>query len=204
MNFFVSGEEEMEVTRRQFLKGSSAAVGGMALSSLGIDTKQVKAQAYQLIKGNKLNNTTKTTSICCYCSVGCGLICSTNQNGQIINIEGDPDHPINEGTLCAKGANIEQTSASNKYRLTEVLYRAPNSDKWEKKDWDWTITRIAEKIKTSRDAGFITTNSAGKTVNRVENIAMHGSSNINNEECYMASSMARALGMVYIDHQARV
>jgi formate dehydrogenase major subunit len=97
-----------------------------------------------------------------------------------------------------------QTTAANKHRLTDVLYRAPYSDRWEKKDWDWAITRIAEKIKTDRDADFIKTNSRGKTVNRVETITFHGSSNVNNEECFMMASMARALGLVYIDHQARV
>jgi formate dehydrogenase major subunit len=195
----------MEISRRQFLKGTGVALaGGLALSSLGIDMKSAKVYASNLLNDNKLRNTTLTTSVCCYCSVGCGLICSTDQNGKIINIEGDPEHPINEGTLCAKGANIAQITASNQHRLTEVLYRAPYSDKWEKKDWDWTITKIARNIKTARDTDFIAANSQGKTVNRVESIALHGSSNINNEECFMAVSVARALGLVYIDHQARV
>ncbi len=190
----------MQLTRRQF----TALAGGLALSSLGIDTKLARAQVDQMVERDKLRNTVQTSSICCYCSVGCGLICSTDESGKIINIEGDSDHPISEGTLCAKGANIMQITAANEHRLTEVLYRAPYSDRWEKKDWDWAITRIAENIKTARDADFITTNSEGKTVNRVETIALHGSSNVNNEECFMASSMVRALGMVYIDHQARV
>ncbi len=195
----------MQVTRRQFLKGTGATiVGGIALSSLGIDTKSVRAAAVNMDKMNKMKRATQTTSICCYCSCGCGLICSTDENGVIFNIEGDPEHPISEGTLCPKGANIMQTTAANEYRLKDILYRAPYSDKWEKKDWNWAITRIAEKIKAVRDADFMKTNSQGKTVNRVETIAMHGSSNVNNEECFMMSSMARALGMVYIDHQARV
>jgi formate dehydrogenase major subunit len=156
------------------------------------------------MKEFKLRNTTQTTSVCCYCSVGCGLICSTDTSGKIINIEGDPDHPINEGTLCSKGSNIIQTTIANKHRLTDVLYRAPYSDRWEKKSWDWTVTRIAEKIKEARDADFIVLNVQGKTVNRFETVALHGSSNVNNEDCFMAVSMARALGMVYIDHQARV
>jgi formate dehydrogenase major subunit len=195
----------MKVTRRQFLKSSGATlVGGLALSNLGIDVSPVQAAALDMEKTNKLLRGKRTTSICCYCSVGCGLICSTDEEGKIFNIEGDPDHPVNEGTLCPKGANIMQTTAANKHRLTDVLYRAPYSDKWEKKDWDWAVTRIAEKIKTVRDADFIKTNSQGKTVNRVETITMHGSSNVNNEECFMMASMARGLGLVYIDHQARV
>jgi len=190
----------MKVGRRQFLQGAGALAGGITLSSLGIDTRPAMAQ----VKSFKLNNTKQTTSICSYCSVGCGLVCSTDALGKIINIEGDPDHPISEGTLCPKGANIIQTTAANKHRLTRVLYRAPNSDKWQEKDWDWAITKIAEKIKAVRDADFITTNTQGKTVNRVDSIAMHGSSNINSEECFMAVSLARSLGLVYIDHQARV
>jgi formate dehydrogenase major subunit len=195
----------MEITRRQFLKGSGAILaGGLTLSSLGIDIKPVNAQIENIIGQNKLQNTTQTTSLCNYCSCGCGLICNTDQDGKIINIEGDPDHPINEGSLCAKGANILETTAKNEHRLKDVLYRAPNSNKWEKKSWDWSINRIAEKIKSIRDADFISINSQGKVVNRFETIALHGSSNINNEECFLISSMARALGMVYIDHQARV
>jgi formate dehydrogenase major subunit len=196
---------KMHISRRQFLKSSGALLaGGITLSALGIDTKPVLAYAINVEKMNQLRSATRTTSICCYCSVGCGLICSTDMNGNIIHIEGDPDHPINQGTLCAKGANIRQTSAMNKHRLSEVLYRAPYSDKWEKKSWDWAISRIADKIKAVRDADFITTNSQGRSVNRVETIAVHGSSNINNEECFLAVSLARALGLVYIDHQARL
>ncbi len=195
----------MQLTRRQFLKGTGAAVvGGLSLASLGINVKPVRVHAKSLEKANKLKSATQTTSTCCYCSCGCGLICSTDETGNVFNIEGDPEHPINEGTLCPKGANIKQTTAVNEHRLKDVLYRAPFSDKWEKKSWDWAITRIAEKIKAMRDADFIKTNSAGKTVNRLESIALHGSSNINNEECWMITSLARALGMVYIDHQARV
>ena len=195
----------MQITRRQFLGGASAAVaGGLSLAALGIDARPVHAQVGELEKMNRIKTANNTTTTCCYCSCGCGLICSSDPSGNIINIEGDPDHPINEGALCAKGANIKETSASNPHRLKDVLYRAPYSDKWEKKDWDWTIDRIARKIKSVRDADFMVTNSAGQTVNRLESIAFHGSSNVNNEECYMMTSMARSLGLVYIDHQARV
>jgi formate dehydrogenase major subunit len=195
----------MQLTRRQFLKGSSAVVaGGMSLASLGICIKPVRVHAKTLGKADKLKSATQTTSTCCYCSVGCGLICSTDETGRVFNIEGDADHPINEGTLCAKGANIMQTTAANEHRLKDVLYRAPFSDKWEKKDWNWAVDRIAEKIKAVRDADFIKTNAQGKTVNRVESIALHGSSNVNNEECHLMTCLSRALGLVFIDHQARV
>ncbi|OPY71314.1 MAG: Formate dehydrogenase subunit alpha precursor [Syntrophorhabdus sp. PtaU1.Bin050] len=192
----------MNISRRSFLTRTVA--GGLSLSILGVDIKPAQAAVTGIEKMKKLRSATETTSICCYCSCGCGLICSTDEKGVLFNIEGDPDHPINEGALCPKGANIMQTSAVNQHRLKDVLYRAPYSNKWEKKDWEWATTRIAEKIKAVRDADFIKTNGQGKTVNRVETIALHGSSNINNEECFMMTSMARALGLVYIDHQARV
>lgn len=195
----------MKVTRREFLVGSGTFVGGLALSSLGIDLGPITAYADEMKKINKVKSARQSTSICCYCAVGCGLICSTDtKTGKIINIEGDPEHPINEGSLCAKGAGIFQTTAANEHRLTKVLYRAPYSDKWQAKTWDWAITRIAKKIKTARDAGFITKNSTGQVVNRLETIAHYGSSNVDNEECWLITAMARSMGLVYIDHQARV
>jgi formate dehydrogenase major subunit len=195
----------MQVTRRQFLKGSGAVVaGGVTLATLGIDVKPAKAYAMDMTRANKVKSAKQTTSICCYCSVGCGVICYTDSDGKIIHVEGDPDHPINEGTLCPKGANLYQTSAANEYRLTKVQYRAPYSDKWEEKDWDWALTQMAKKIKAIRDSDFVTTNSKGNTVNRLETIAFGGSSNVDNEECYMMTSFARGLGLVYLDHQARV
>jgi formate dehydrogenase major subunit len=195
----------MKVTRREFLVRSGTFIGGLALSSLGIDLGPLTAYADEMKKIDKVKSAKQSTSICCYCAVGCGLICSTDtKTGKIINIEGDPEHPINEGTLCAKGAGIFQTTAANEHRLTKVLYRAPYSDKWEVKTWDWAITRIAKKIKAARDTDFITKNSKGHVVNRLESIAHMGSSNIDNEECWLITAMARSMGLVYIDHQARV
>lgn len=194
----------MKVTRRKFLVGSLIAAGGLTLASLGINISPAKAYVDGMAKIDKIRTARQTTSICCYCAVGCGLICSTDETGTIINIEGDPDHPINEGTLCPKGMGTFQTTAANEHRLTKVLYRAPYADKWEEKDWDWAITRIAEKMKTARDADFVTQNSKGQVVNRLETIAHMGSSNVDNEECWAIVSMARALGLVYLDHQARV
>jgi formate dehydrogenase major subunit len=195
----------MKVTRREFLVGSGALIGGLALSSLGIDLSPVIAYAEEMKKIDKVKSARETTSICCYCAVGCGLICSTDtKTGKIINIEGDPEHPVSEGTLCAKGAASYQTTAANEHRLTKVLYRAPKSNKWEVKSWDWAITEIAKRIKKTRDASFIEKNSKGEVVNRVENIAHMGSSNVDNEECWLITAMARCMGLVYIDHQARV
>jgi formate dehydrogenase major subunit len=195
----------MKLTRREFLAGSGTLVGGLALSSFGIDLGPLNAYADEMKKIDKVKSAKQSTSICCYCAVGCGLICSTDtKTGKIINIEGDPEHPINEGTLCAKGAGIFQTTAANQHRLTKVLYRAPYSDKWELKTWDWAVTRIAKKIKAARDADFITKNDKGQVVNRLESIAHMGSSNIDNEECWLITAMVRSMGLVYIDHQARV
>jgi formate dehydrogenase major subunit len=195
----------MKVTRREFLVGSGALIGGLALSSLGIDLSPVIAYAEEMKKIDKVKSAKETTSVCCYCSVGCGLICSTDtKTGKIINIEGDPEHPVSEGTLCAKGAASYQTTAANEHRLTKVLYRAPNSDNWQAKSWDWAITEIAERIKKTRDAGFIVKNSKGQGVNRLENIAHMGSSNLDNEECWLITAMVRSMGLVYVDHQARV
>jgi formate dehydrogenase major subunit len=195
----------MQITRRQFLKSSSAALaGGLTLSALGIDVTPVRAYTSGLEKMEKIRNSTLSTTTCCYCSCGCGLICSTDENGKVINIEGDPDHPINEGALCAKGMNLKETGADNPHRLRKVLYRAPYSAEWEEKEWDWALDRMARKIKDVRDADFMTTNSKGQTVNRIESLAFHGSSNVNNEECFMMYEFARSLGLVYVDHQARV
>ena len=195
----------MGVTRREFLAVSGAVGAGLALSSLGIDMGPLSVYAEEIKKIDKLRSAKQSTSICCYCSVGCGLICSTDaKTGKIINIEGDPEHPVNEGSLCAKGAGIFQTTAANEHRLTKVLYRAPYSDKWQVKSWDWAITQIAKKIKATRDADFIGKNSKGEQVNRIESIAHLGSSNVDNEECWAITAMVRSLGLVFIDHQARV
>jgi formate dehydrogenase major subunit len=195
----------MALTRRKFLAGSGAFVGGLALSSLGIDLSPVIAYAEEMKKIDKVKSAKQTTSICCYCAVGCGLIASTDaKTGKIINIEGDPEHPISEGSLCAKGAGTYQTTSANEHRLTKVLYRAPKSDKWQVKSWDWAITEIAKRIKKTRDAEFIAKNSKGEVVNRLESIAHMGSSNVDNEECWLITAMARSMGLVFIDHQARV
>jgi formate dehydrogenase major subunit len=194
----------MDVTRRQFLVISGAVGAGLALSSLGIDMGPAKAFADD-IKMNKMKSAKQSTTICSYCAVGCGLICSTDtKEGKIINIEGDPDHPINEGALCAKGAALFQTSANNPNRLQKILYRAPGSDKWQEKSWEWAITEKAKRVKATRDANFIEKNDKGETVNRVEAIAHIGSAALDNEELWPLQAMMRALGLVYIEHQARI
>ena len=191
----------MKLCRRKFLKLSSAAAAATVFGGLGVSLKPTVAKAQLL----KIHWAKQTTSICCYCAVGCGLIVHTAKdgNGRAINVEGDPDHPINEGTLCAKGASIWQL-AENENRVTSPMYRAPYSDKWEKVSWDWALDKIAENIERSRDAGFEFQNAKGNTVNRCSNIASVGSAALDNEECWVYQSFLRCLGLVYIEHQARI
>ncbi|MBP1726441.1 MAG: Formate dehydrogenase [Deltaproteobacteria bacterium] len=195
----------MRMTRREFLALSGTLGAGVALSSLGIDMRPLLAYAEELKKIDKVKSAKQIYSLCYYCSVTCGLICSTDtKTGKIINIEGDPDHPVNEGSLCAKGAGMFQMSARNEHRLTKVLYRRPGGTKWEPKTMDWALTQIAKKIKAERDKSFITKNDKGQVVNRLETISHLGSSKLDNEECWLVTAAVRALGLVYIDHQARV
>lgn len=190
----------MEITRRKFLKWSGAAGVAGAAMCLGVDLKPVRAYAAQL----KILTAKVTTTICPYCAVGCGLIVHTNQKtGKIINTEGDPDHPINQGSLCAKGAALYQM-AVNPSRMDKVLYRAPMSDRWEAKSWDWALSEIAKRVQKTRDASFTAKNDKGEVVNRTTAIAHVGSAALDNEECWVLQAIMRALGLVYIEHQARI
>ncbi len=191
----------MSLERREFLKLSAATVAFTAFGGLGLDLTTVQAAAdLSKLKGSK-----QTTSVCCYCSVGCGLIVSTGLEGKgrAVNVEGDPDHPINEGSLCPKGASIWQLTENDK-RITKVLYRAPNSDKWQVKSYEWALDEIAKRVKKVRDAAFIAKDAKGQTVNRLEAIASVGSAAMDNEECWIYQQMLRALGLTYIEHQARI
>lgn len=190
----------MRIPRRTFLKVASLATGALAFSGLGISLASASSKANAF----KLTNTRTTPSVCCFCAVGCGLLVSSDkESGRAINIEGDPDHPTNEGTLCPKGASIWQT-AERSNRITKVLYRAPGSDQWEVKSWDWALPRIARKIKDTRDASFELTNDKGQTVNRTRAIASVGSAALDNEEGWLLQAMLRSLGLVYIDSHARI
>ena len=131
------------------------------------------------------------------------MLIATGPDGHIINSEGDPDNPVNRGALDPKSVAVRQLSQSP-LRLKKPLYRAPGSDKFEEKDWEWTIAEVAKRIKTTRDATFQKTNDKGVTVNRNTGIAFMGGAANNNEECYLATKLSRALGTVYLEHQARV
>ena len=191
----------MNLNRRDFLKITGASTAGAAILGLGLDLKPIKSHAQTL----KIRYAKETTSICCYCAVGCGVICSTGEAGagKIINIEGDPDHPVNEGALCSKGASMSQL-VNNDARITAPMYRAPNSTKWQKVSWDWALWTIAKRIKKSRDASFEQKNAKGQVVNRTNGIASVGSAALDNEECWLIQALMRSLGLVYIEHQARI
>ena len=191
----------MKVNRRQFLKISAGTAAGVMALGLGMDLKPVKSYAQTL----KIRYANESTTICPYCAVGCGIIVHTSKGagGKVINAEGDPDHPINEGALCSKGAALSQL-VNNENRLVTPLYRKPYSHAWQKVSWDWALYRIAQNIKKTRDATFIHKNSKGEVVNRTEAIASCGSAALDNEECWPLQAMMRALGLVYIEHQARI
>jgi formate dehydrogenase major subunit len=191
----------MSVTRRQFIQISGATAAGLAVSGIGFDLSPVKSHAQML----KTKDAKETTTICCYCAVGCGAIVHTSQtgDGRVINVEGDPDHVINQGALCAKGAALYQLR-ENENRLTTPMYRAPNAKEWKNVSWDWALTEIAKRVKKTRDASFVTKNDKGQVVNRTMGIASVGSAAMDNEECWIYQALMRAIGLVYIEHQARI
>ncbi len=186
-----------KISRRLFFQQGAFTLGTV-ISIFALPSKSALAHNNEF----KTIRTKESTTICPYCGVGCGMIVSV-RDGKVINIEGDPDHPINLGSLCSKGAALYQV-ANNELRLSKVKYRAPGANSWEEKSWDWTIERIAEKIKGTRDATFQLKDKDGLTINRTEGIACLGGAALDNEECYSYSKFARSLGVVYLEHQARI
>jgi len=191
----------MKVNRREFLKISAGTAAGVMALGLGMDLKPVTSFAQTL----RIRYAKETTTICPYCGVGCGMIVHTRKgaDGRVINTEGDPDHPINEGSLCSKGAALSQL-VNNKYRLVTPYYRRPYGHAWQKVSWDWALYKIALNLKKTRDETFIHKNSKGEVVNRTEAIAHVGSAALDNEECWALQAMMRAMGLAYIEHQARI
>jgi len=190
----------MELSRREFLKASGVGTGGIFLfTALNPDVALAKPAKVLPLK----KRIGETTTICPYDGSGCGFIVAA-QNGKVVNIEGDPDHPINRGGGCAKGASMRQLSADNPWRLSTVLYRRPGGTDWEPKSWDWAIDTITRRIKDTRDASFTVKDSAGNLVNRTDAIANLGGSALDNEECYLLAKLVRALGVVYLEHHARI
>jgi formate dehydrogenase major subunit len=194
----------MPVTRRDFLKATS--IGGVTASVLGFDLTPAYAEVREL----KIARTTETRSTCPYCSVSCGVIIHTlgdrsrNVTPTVVHIEGDPDHPINQGTLCPKGITLKQNIVNDR-RLTKVRYRAPGASEWQEKSWDWAIDRIARLVKETRDAHFIETDSRGRRLNALTSMGVIGGCTDTNEVNYLLVKAFRAgLGVVPLEQQARI
>jgi formate dehydrogenase major subunit len=190
----------MELSRREFLKISGAGAGGVAVLGLARPKAGHAATTGTIPLHKKIG---EVTTICPYCGVGCGFLVGS-ENGVLVNLEGDPEHPINQGGACAKGGAQFQLSAHNPRRLNKVQYRAPGSSQWEEKSWDWAFTEIAKRIKDTRDSNWTEKDKNGLVVNRTEAIASLGGASLDNEECYLISKLMRAIGLVYIEHQARI
>jgi formate dehydrogenase major subunit len=192
----------MQPTRRTFFK---AGLGGVAASILGFDLQPAYAQSREL----KIGRTTETRSTCPYCSVSCGVIIHTlgdkakNVTPQVVHVEGDPDHPINRGTLCPKGSSLMQDILNDR-RLLKPAVRRPGSDRWEDIGWDQAFEELARHIKKTRDETFVATDSQGRTVNRCEGIAWNGGCTDTNEFNYLVVKTMRSLGVCYLENQARV
>ena len=200
----------MKINRRQFLKFSSGAIGTAILAEAavpGVDAATAKEQALNVpIKTGR-----QVPSICPYCSVGCAQIVMVDDKGKIIDIQGHPDSPLNEGTLCPKGAATWQF-VNNEQRWTTVKYRAPGSDHWEDKPLDWAMQRIGELTKQTRDANFneyqeMPDGKGGTVKKRVMNtyaVASLGGATMDNEWNYAHQKLMHALGVVYLENQARI
>jgi formate dehydrogenase major subunit len=201
----------MGVSRREFMKLSGSSV---LLGSLGVGTDPAEAATQNLrTEGAVLTNTT-----CPYCSVGCGIIVHT-KDGKVVYTEGDPEHPINEGTLCSKGSSLYEI-INNPKRLMKPKYRAAGASEWKEVEWDWALDEIAKRVKDTRDRTFKTTSKSKVkekgadgvekdvekdfVVHRTDAIAHVGSAALDNEECYMLQKLMRSWGLVYIEHQARI
>jgi formate dehydrogenase major subunit len=194
----------MQPTRRQFLK--TAALGGAAATVLGFDLAPVYAQTREL----KIARTTETRSTCPYCSVSCGVIIHTlgdrsrNVKPSVVYVEGDADHPINQGTLCPKGVTLKHNIVNDR-RLTKVRYRAAGSRQWEDKPWDWAIDRIARLMKKTRDEKIRLKDESGRTINALTAVGVIGGCTDTNEINYLLVKAFRAgLGVIPIEQQARI
>lgn len=194
-----------DVTRRQFLKITGASLVGSSLTLMGFSPTAALAEVREF----KLTRATETRNTCPYCSVACGVLMyslgdgSKNAKASIFHIEGDPDHPVNRGTLCPKGAGLLDFVHSAS-RLKHPEYRAPGSDKWERISWDDALDRVAKLMKKDRDANFVAKNADGLTVNRWLTTGMLAASASSNEVGYLTHKVVRSLGILAFDNQARV
>ena len=195
----------MPVSRRSFLKLNSA--GAVLATAFGFDVTPARAQTRRL----KIEHTSETRSICPYCSVSCSVIIHTlgdrsrNVTGStVVHVEGDADSPINRGTLCPKGITLKHNIV-NDLRLTKVRYRAPGSDRWEEKPWDWAIDRIARQLKKTRDEKLMERDEQGRLLNALTAVGVIGGCTDSNENNYLMVKLFRAgLGIVPLEQQARI
>jgi formate dehydrogenase major subunit len=191
----------MQISRRGFFK--AGAVGGAV--ALGFDLEEARAEMREL----KISRTTETRSTCPYCSVSCGVIIHTlgdrakNATASVVHVEGDPDHPINRGTLCPKGITLKE-DISHPKRLKTPRVRKPGSDRWEDISWDEAIGKIARHIKDTRDKCFVEKNAKGQTVNRNPGFGLIGGCTDTNEFNFLQWKAGESWGVVYRDSQARV
>jgi formate dehydrogenase major subunit len=195
----------MQVTRRQFFKVCAGGLGASSMAMLGFAPNDALAEVREF----KLTRTTETRNTCPYCSVGCGILIynlgdkAKNVHGKVIHIEGDPDHPVNRGTLCPKGAGLlDFVESPNRLKYPE--YRAAGSKEWTRISWDEAFTRIAKLMKEDRDKNFIAKNKDGATVNRWVSTGFLAASASSNETGYLTQKVARSLGLLAFDNQARV
>lgn len=196
----------MSINRRNWLKLTAGVGAGLVGGELALGSQDLHAAA----KSTKLSGAQEFTTACNFCSCGCGMVAHV-KDGKLVNLEGDPDHPINEGALCSKGAAMIATHNSDQ-RIKRPMYRAPGSDRWKEISWDEAYTRIAKKMKETREANWIATekdkDKDGKeveyAVNRTDAIAFMGGAQNTNEECYLATKLSRLLGTVWVEHQARL
>jgi len=192
----------VEVTRRQFLKLGATSAGALGVSPLGFDL----VPARRIKQTLRLQGATVAHSVCPYCAVGCALLAYTRKvNGKVelLQIEGDPDSPVNEGRLCPKGATALQLAVSRR-RVTSPLYREPGAAEWKQVSWDFALDKLARNLKASRDRTVITEDADGNVVNRCEGVAFAGGAAFSSEEGYLATKLMRGLGVVYLEQQARV
>ncbi len=195
----------MDMNRRQFFRVSGAGLAASSLVALGFSPTQALAET----RNFKLARTTETRNTCPYCSVGCGIIMyslgdkAKNVIGSIIHIEGDPDHPVNRGTLCPKGAGLlDFVHSPSRLKYPEV--REPGGSEWKRISWDEAMSRIAKLLKADRDANFIAKNADGQVVNRWTSSGMLAASASSNESGYITHKVMRSMGMLVFDNQARV
>jgi formate dehydrogenase major subunit len=193
------------VTRRDILKTGLAGSGALLAAGLGFEV--ALAESTKVKQNLRIAGAKESHSVCPYCAVGCSLVAYTRQNSdgttELLQIEGDPDSPVNEGRLCPKGATAMQLAVSPR-RVQSPQYRAPGAAAWKGVSWDFALDKIAQNIKTARDATFVTTDGNGNTVNRCEGVAFAGGAAFSSEEGYFTTKVMRGLGLVHLEQQARV